>query len=241
MIVHHAANGVRAARVQRFRASLTGTRPRLGRLVLRAPLCSAKRIIGLYGGSFDPPHAGHLHVAQMAQTHLGLDEVWWLVSPQNPLKPQVGSLRERVSAIGQLLAHRSSRMRIVNFEAHARLQFTADTIRALQRRFSGVRFVLIMGADSFATLHLWRRWREIIASLPIVVIARPGQTFRALRSPAAQYAFRARVPAHATVSLGTAPPPAWLYLPTAYVALSSTLLRASAAQAQQPARFGINS
>lgn len=232
MIVLRAVNDVRAACAPSFRASLTGSRPRLGRLVLRAPLCSAKRIIGLYGGSFDPPHGGHVHVAQMAQTYLGLDEVWWLVSPQNPLKPQVGSLSERISAIGQLLAHRSTRMRIVNFEARARLQFTADTVCALQRRFSGVHFVLILGADSFANMHLWRRWREIVATLPIAVIARPGQTFRALRSPAAQYAHQARVPSHAALRLGTKPPPAWLYLPTAYVALSSTLLRASAAQAQ---------
>lgn len=185
--------------------------------------------IGLYGGTFDPPHEAHLLVARKALRQLRLDRIWWLVTPGNPLKDQAGrpSLAERRAAAGRLARH----PRIVVSDAEAQLgtRYTLDTIAALQRRCPGVRFVWIMGADGLASFHRWKGWVRIARRVPIAVVDRPGYTQAALAAPAA-IRFRAGRIAEADAPLLAAlQPPAWVYLRGRRSPLSSTELRAKAA------------
>lgn len=139
--------------------------------------------IGLFGGTFDPAHAGHRHVAETAAKRLGLGKVWWLVTPQNPLKArQAGPLGARMaSARAQA---RGRRMVVTDFETRLGLFYAVETVEALRRRRPGVRFVWIMGADSLSGLHRWRRWGDLAAAVPIAVVPRPGAGLRA--SPASR-------------------------------------------------------
>ncbi len=182
--------------------------------------------IGLFGGSFNPPHEGHLHVGRMALRRLGLDRLWWLVTPGNPLKERRGlaSLEERVAAARELARH--PRIAVTDFEAGLGLRYTIETIRYLQERCPGVRFVWIMGADSLANFHLWADWREIASRLPMAVIDRPGLTIKAVRAPAAQALSAARIPEEAASGLARRKPPAWVFLHGPRSHLSSTAIRA---------------
>jgi len=128
--------------------------------------------IGLFGGSFDPGHAGHAHVAETALKRLGLDQVWWLVSPQNPLKPQSSPYEARLRS-AQAQAH-GAKMIVTDIEQRLGCAFTYQTLRALKRRYPGVRFVLVMGADNLASFRKWRNWREVAAALPVAIVSRPG-------------------------------------------------------------------
>jgi len=136
------------------------------------PLAYAGMRIGLFGGSFDPAHEGHAHVAETALKRMGYDRVWWLVTPQNPLKPQSSPLAERVRSAREL-AH-GSRMVVTDLEQRLGCRFTYQTLRELKRLYPGVAFSLIMGADNLANFRRWRNWREVARTVPIVVVTPPG-------------------------------------------------------------------
>ncbi|WP_052341009.1 nicotinate-nucleotide adenylyltransferase [Salinarimonas rosea] len=197
--------------------------------MIRLPPAAAGMRIGLFGGSFNPPHAGHLHVGRMAIRRLRLDRLWWLVTPGNPLKERAGlpSLPERMAAARRLA--RDPRIVVTGFEAELPAPYTIGTIRYLQRRLPEVRFVWIMGADSLATFHRWQDWREIAARVPIAVVDRPGLTLAAPFSPAARVLARARRPEGEAAALADAAPPAWTFLHGRRSTLSSTALRRASA------------
>ncbi len=136
--------------------------------------------IGLLGGSFNPPHEGHALVTRLALTRLGLDRVWWLVTPGNPLKSpaELAALQERVEAARRLVA--GPRVAVTDIEAQIGARYTYDTLAWLARRAPGVRFVWLMGADNLRQFHHWRHWRAIADLTPIAVVDRPGSTLRAM-------------------------------------------------------------
>lgn len=181
--------------------------------------------VGLFGGTFDPPHEGHVHVAQTALRRLGLDRVVWLVSPQNPLKiaAPASALDTRLAMTGKIASPPS--MMVSDAERRLHSRFTIDTMRRLKARFRRVHFVWIMGADALAGFHRWRSWREIMKELPVAVISRPRDGLKGLNSPAARIFARGRLPATMGRRLATAKPPAWIYLTEPLNFTSSTALR----------------
>ncbi|QUD86551.1 nicotinate-nucleotide adenylyltransferase [Phenylobacterium montanum] len=180
--------------------------------------------VGLFGGSFNPAHEGHAHVAETALTRLGLDRVIWLVSPQNPLKTaQPDSLRMRMAKAARFA--RGPKMIVSDIETRLGVRYTIDLIRILQARFPGVKFVWIMGADSLASFHRWRGWSEIQANIPIAVVSRPGSELRGGLAPAARRFAAARRPAGFARRLATTDPPAWVYIPAQLNHASSTKIR----------------
>lgn len=198
-------------------------------MLARLPPATAGLRIGLYGGSFDPAHAGHRHVSRMALARLRLDRLWWLVTPGNPLKDGRGRapLPVRVAAAQAVAAH--PRITVTGFEAEIASVYTLQTIRYLRMRWPSVRFVWIMGADSLASFHRWRGFRQIAALVPIAVIDRPGHTLCAPHGPAAQAFARWRLDERDASALADHPPPAWVYLHGPRSSLSSTALRAARA------------
>jgi nicotinate-nucleotide adenylyltransferase len=140
------------------------------------PLAYPGMKIGLFGGSFDPAHEGHAHVAETALKRLDLDRVWWLVSPQNPLKPQSSPFAQRMaSARAQA---RGTRMIVTDLEKKLDCAYTFETLRTLKRLYPGVRFTLVIGEDNLATFRKWRNWREVAYAVPIAVVSRPGMAPR---------------------------------------------------------------
>ncbi len=196
-----------------------------GRLV-RLPLAQPGMRIGLLGGSFNPPHAGHRHISLWALKRLGLDRLWWLVTPGNPLKShaELASFGKRVALARALERH--PRIDVTGFEARLGFVYTVDTAAYLVARLPAVDFVLVMGADSFAGLHRWRRWRRLMHLLPIAVVDRPGWRLKALASPAAQAFARGRVAEARARALPGRRPPAWTFLTVPLTSLSSTEIRA---------------
>ena len=181
--------------------------------------------VGLYGGSFDPAHEGHAHVARTALARLGLDRVIWLVSARNPLKGRgAADLPARMAETRGLA--RGPSMRVSDLESRIGTRYTLDMLRVLKTRFPGVHFVWIMGADNLASIHLWRGWTDIFRTAPVVVIARPGAGLRAGLAPAARRFAKARLPASQASRLAVTPPPAWTYLSAPLKSVSSTALRA---------------
>lgn len=136
------------------------------------PLAYPGMRIGLFGGSFDPAHAGHAHVAETAMKRMQLDRVWWMVTPQNPLKPQSSAFETRLES-ARAKAH-GSKMIVTDIERRLDCAFTYETLRHLKRLYPGVHFFLVMGADNLAHFRRWRNWREVAASVPVVVVSRPG-------------------------------------------------------------------
>ncbi|CAN2534013.1 nicotinate-nucleotide+adenylyltransferase [Methylocapsa aurea] len=195
--------------------------------MIRLPPHAPGMRIGLFGGSFDPPHEGHAHVSQVALRRLALDRLWWLVTPGNPLKETAGlpSLAGRIDAAKKIA--RDPRIAVTGIEAAIGARYTADTLRFLHRRCPGVRFVWIMGADNLLQFHRWRDWEEIARTTPIAIVDRPGATFRAVSAKAAQRFARARLPESAATLLADARPPAFVYLHAPRVAQSSTALRSA--------------
>jgi nicotinate-nucleotide adenylyltransferase len=181
--------------------------------------------IGLLGGSFNPPHAAHRAISQFALKRLQLDCVWWLLTPGNPLKNHDGlhALAERAAAA--LKVADDPRIDVSCLEAVIGTRYTVDTIIHLRRRVSGVHFVWIMGADNLAQFHRWKDWRRIASDVPIAVIDRPPQSFRALAAPAAQALARYRLPENQAPRLADQQPPAWVFLTGMKSNLSSTGLR----------------
>jgi nicotinate-nucleotide adenylyltransferase len=194
-------------------------------MVLLPPHTPGMRI-GLFGGTFDPPHAAHRAACLIALNRLGLDRVWWMVTPGNPLKDTRGlaPLNERIRAARALARH--PRIDVTGFEADIGTGYTFLTIRYLRRHCPGVRFVWIMGADNLRSFHRWQNWRGIADLIPIAVIDRLGPSLYATASTAGQALARARIPESAARSLPDRTPPAWVYLHGLKSPLSSTALRA---------------
>ncbi|MBS0638300.1 MAG: nicotinate-nucleotide adenylyltransferase [Proteobacteria bacterium] len=189
--------------------------------------------VGLLGGSFNPAHAGHHHIAEMARQRLRLGQVWLLVSPGNPLKPRAGMapLAKRL-ATAQAVAD-GRRVIASGIEAAFGTRYTVDTLRTLQQRFPRVRFVWIMGADILTQLPHWRCWLEITNRLPFVVLPRPGYTYAALAGQAAHRLGANRRPAREAALLPGLRS-AWVFLPGPETALSATAIRQAAAERTVP-------
>jgi len=189
------------------------------------PLHADGMRIGLLGGSFNPPHFAHRAISLFALKRLRLDRVWWLVTPGNPLKQNGGlhALKERVEAAREVAD--DPRIDVTCLESVIGTRYTVDTITYLRRRASRLRFVWIMGADNLAQFHRWQNWRRIAKEVPIAVIDRPPQGFRALTAPAAQALARYRLPENAAGRLANARAPAWIFLGGLKINLSSTGLR----------------
>lgn len=188
------------------------------------PHAAPGQVIGLLGGSFDPPHEGHVHVTREALKRFGLDRVWWLVSPGNPLKPRgPAPLDRRMAAARALMDH--PRVDVTDIEARIGTRFTAETLEALQFLFPGRRFVWLMGGDNLAQFHRWERWGWIMANVPIGVLARPGGRMAALNAPAARIGRRWRLPAAASRLLPNTPAPAWCFVNMPMLEVSSSEIR----------------
>ncbi|WP_439816982.1 nicotinate-nucleotide adenylyltransferase [Zavarzinia sp. CC-PAN008] len=187
--------------------------------------------IGLYGGSFNPAHAAHRHLAVTAMARLGLDQVWFLVSPQNPLKPARGmaSFAERFASVSHVMRG-DPRLRACDFEQRRGLQFTRDTVKAITAAHRGTHFVLLMGADNLGQLPRWAGWQQIFATLPIAVFARPSYSLRALSGKAARRYAARRVPEVRARMLATATPPAWTFVRMKLSSLSATAIREARAR-----------
>jgi nicotinate-nucleotide adenylyltransferase len=200
---------------------------RRGRPVLPAHAPGMR--IGLFGGTFDPPHAAHRAACLLAMRRIGLDRVWWLVTPGNPLKNTSGlaPLSERVAAARKLAQH--ARIDVTDLEADLGITYTFATVTYLIRRCPGVRFVWIMGADNLRSFHRWQRWADIARLVPIAVIDRLGPSLYSVASVAGQALARARLPESAARTLPGRKPPAWIYLHGLKSPLSSTALRAARA------------
>lgn len=210
-------------------ASLPASPLGLSRADLRPPFAAEGMRIGLLGGSFNPPHAAHRLISETALKRLRLAQVWWLVTPGNPLKEHrdLAPLADRVRLAKGLA--RDPRIKITAFEAGLGAAYTARTLCYLRERFPRVRFVWLMGADNLASFHRWKDWRTIFETMPIAVEDRPGWRYRALSSPAARRFDRHRVPESAASALPGLEPPAWCILSGPLSKLSSTALRAGLA------------
>jgi len=186
--------------------------------------------IGLFGGSFNPPHAAHREATLMAMKRLGLDRIWWLVTPGNPLKDTKGlpPVEERVAAAQALADH--PRIDATGFEAVTGLKYSCDTITYLRKECPDVRFVWIMGADNLKGFHHWKNWRGIFGLIPIAIVDRGGISLQATSGPAAIHFARARIPESQAMTLADREPPAWVYLHGIKSTLSSTALRAKKEQ-----------
>lgn len=182
--------------------------------------------VGLLGGSFDPAHEGHAHITREALKRFGLDQVWWLVSPGNPLKVQgPAPLEARLERARAVM--RDPRVTITGIEALLGTRYTAQTLERLFELYPQVRFTWLMGADNLADFHRWERWEEIMAALPVGVIARPGERVAARTSPAARRFRAARLRADQSHALGGAGAPAWCLVNVPMVDVSSSAIRAA--------------
>lgn len=214
--------------------------PRIAADVTPATACASRRArsrrrrgraIGLLGGSFNPAHSGHRDISIAALHRLGLDEVWWLVSPQNPLKPASGMapLAERMAGARAMARH--PRIRVSDIEARLGTRYTAQTLARLRRRFPAERFVWLMGADNLAQIQRWKAWTRIFHTVPVAVLARPTYSLRALAHKAAQRFAKARLPERTARTLAGRAPPAWIFLHGRLNPLSATAIREGLAEA----------
>lgn len=196
-----------------------------GSTKVKPPLIQPGQRIGVMGGTFNPPHDGHALISRTALRRLRLDQLWWVVTPGNPLKQNNGlpASAERMALCRELAE--DSRVRITAFEEELKTPFTAATMAFLTRRFPGVQFFWVMGADNLASFHRWQQWRDIARRVPIVVVDRPGWHLKALASPAAQWMRRAFVPERQAATLSSKHGPAWTFLTGPLSKLSSTDIR----------------
>ncbi len=190
---------------------------------IKLPPYAPGQKIGLFGGSFDPPHEGHRLVVQTALRRAGLDAVWVLVSPGNPLKAPGPPVAARLAATERFF--RAPRVKVTDFEAALGARYSWQTVEFLRRRSPSVQFVWIMGADNLAGFYLWRRWRDIARALPILVVDRPGSTHGASFGGVAGWFARWRLPERDAKQLCRRRPPALVLLHGPRSPLSSTQLR----------------
>lgn len=183
--------------------------------------------IGLFGGSFNPAHAGHRDVGLAALRHLGLDQVWWLVSPQNPLKSaeQMAPQAKRLASAEAMIAGHP-RLLATDLESSLGTVYTAETVRVLLRRFPRLRFVWLMGADNLAGIHRWRHWQHIFHDVPVAVFDRPTYSLAALGAPAAHRFAAKRLTGLARRRLKSARTPAWAFVTMKLNPASATAIRA---------------
>ena len=188
--------------------------------------------VGLFGGSFNPAHDGHAHVAETAMRRLGLDRVVWLVSPQNPLKSshETAPLSERMASARAAAATVGPAMIVSDFETRVGTRWTVDTVRVLTARYPGVKFVWLMGSDNLASFHRWRGWTDIMRLMPVAVVARPGSQLDSRTAPAAARFARFRIPAAQAGLLPSLQAPAWTFLTAPLNPRSSTAIRRGEAQ-----------
>jgi len=177
------------------------------------------------GGSFNPAHEGHLAMSLHALRRLGLDRIWWLVSPQNPLKSTAGMapLAKRLEGARRIARH--PKIVVSDIEAKLNTRFTIDTLRELQRRFPRVQFVWLMGADNLGQMPHWRQWTEVFGMVPIGIFRRPGY---AIGGQAAARFARSRRPMRSSMQLAALKPPAWLVLDNRLNLISATAIRRQA-------------
>lgn len=192
---------------------------------LKMPYVERGMSVGLFGGSFNPPHRGHELVAEIALRRLGLDQLWWMVTPGNPLKnhAELASLEERV-ALSRKIAP-GPRVKVTAFEAAHNLHYTAQTLNFVKARNPGIRFVWIMGADNLKHFHHWQDWRGIAETFPIAVIDRPGSTLAYLSSKMAKTYSHARVDEEDAAVLPFLAAPAWTFIHGPRSPLSSSAIR----------------
>lgn len=194
-----------------------------GGFVGQMPTARRGMVVGLLGGSFDPAHQGHVHITREALKRMGLDRVWWLVSPANPLKShQPAPMAERLARAREIMVH--PRVVITDLEARLGTRYTAQTIARLQAIYPGVRFVWLMGADNLVQFHKWDHWRAILRAVPVGVLARPGSGVAARLSVAAR-SFRVDRVTRGE-GLGTRKAPAWCFVNVPMMNLSSSAIRA---------------
>jgi nicotinate-nucleotide adenylyltransferase len=206
-------------------SALKASYPDVDAQYLRMPHVEKGMTVGLFGGSFNPPHGGHALVAEIAIRRLKLDQLWWMVTPGNPLKDkrELAPLAERL----ELSEHVASdpRIKVTALEAAFDVRYTADTLALIRKANPGVHFVWVMGADNLASFHRWQRWREIAQNFPIAVIDRPGSTLAYLTSRMAQTFSDSRLDEHYAPLLARRTPPAWTFIHGPRSSLSSTALR----------------
>jgi len=191
----------------------------------RLPVAVPGMSVGLLGGSFDPPHEGHAHITREALKRFGLDRVWWLVSPGNPLKAEgPAALGRRMAAARALMQH--PRVEISDVECQLGTRYTSQTLRRLAPLYPGTRFVWLMGADNLASFHRWEQWRQIFETVPIGVLARPGERISARSSNVATMYRHARLNGHKARLLAKSPAPAWCFVNVPMVNVSSSAIRA---------------
>ena len=192
------------------------------------PYARPGQVIGLLGGSFDPAHAGHAHITLEALKRFGLDQVWWLVSPGNPLKSRSPApIERRIAKARAIIDH--PRVHISDFETRVGTRYTAQTLRAIQQACPGVQFVWLMGADNLVQFDQWQDWQQIMETVPLGILARPGQRIAArLSKPARLYDF-ARIKGRHSQLLAQRCAPAWCFVNVPMQAVSSTKLRKSGA------------
>jgi nicotinate-nucleotide adenylyltransferase len=192
---------------------------------LTMPRAEPGMVVGLFGGSFNPPHAGHLLVAEIALKRLGLDQLWWMVTPGNPLKNRsiLLPLAERIALSEDLIE--DPRIKVTAFEEKLNTSFTAETLSHVVARNRRIHFIWVMGADSLKTFHRWQKWRQIAETMPMAVVDRPGATLSFLSSAAARALHFARVDENAAQHLWRKRAPAWTFLHGPRSPLSSTALR----------------
>lgn len=189
------------------------------------PYAASGQVIGLLGGSFDPAHAGHVHITREALKRFGLDRVWWLVSPGNPLKKYgPAPMAARIEQARKVIDH--PRVTVTGIEAQLGTRYTAETVQALQNLYPKQRFVWLMGADNLAQFHLWQNWQSIAQSVPLGILARPGQRISARMSRTATLYAPYRIAGRNSHLLGRADAPALCFVNVPMMDVSSSAIRA---------------
>lgn len=188
------------------------------------PVAGRGQVIGLLGGSFDPAHEGHVHITKAALKRFGLDRVWWLVSPGNPLKQNgPAPMEQRLGHARKLMQH--PKVDVTDIELRLGTRYTAQTIAALQREYPDARFVWLMGADNLTQFHLWKDWQWIMETVPVGVLARPNDRISARLSKAANVYRRHMLRGNASQKLGQAVAPAWCFVNLPMSSQSSSAIR----------------
>jgi nicotinate-nucleotide adenylyltransferase len=200
---------------------------------LKMPHVQSSMAVGLFGGSFNPPHAGHVLLAEIALRRLRLDQLWWIVTPGNPLKShkELMPLKDRLAACEKLAE--DPRIKVTAFEAAHHMRYTADTLALIKQKNPDVNFVWLMGADNLKNFHLWQRWRQIAITFPIAVIDRPGSTLSYMSSLVAKTFDHARIDEEDAPRLARMRAPAWTFIHGPRSSLSSSAIRKNGAAKPQ--------